>query len=66
MSDNKKKTGEPDRSMINTSEKYEMQYWKEKFGVSPQQLTGAVRSVGNDAKDVEKYLKDKNKNKNKK
>lgn len=61
MADNKKKTGEPDRSMINTSEKYEMEYWKKKFDVSSQQLTGAVRSVGNNAKDVEKYLKDKNK-----
>ncbi|MEL1244985.1 DUF3606 domain-containing protein [Flavobacterium sp. DGU11] len=60
MSDNKKKTGEPDRSLINTSEKYEMEYWTKKFSVSPQQLTGAVRAVGSNAKDVEKYLKDKN------
>jgi len=62
MSDNKKKTGEPDRSKINTGEKYEMEYWKKKFDVSPQQLTGAVRSVGTNAKDVEKYLKGKKKN----
>jgi hypothetical protein len=61
MSDNKKKTGEPDRSRINTSERYEMDYWKDKFGVSPQQLTGAVRAVGNGAKDVENYLKNKKK-----
>lgn len=60
MGDNKKKTGEPDRSLINTSEKYEMEYWTKKFGVSPQQLTGAVRAVGSNAKDVGKYLKDKN------
>jgi len=61
MSDNKKKTGEPDRSLINTGENYEMQYWKDKFKVSPQQLTGAVRAVGNKATAVEKYLKDKKK-----
>jgi len=33
MSDNKKKTGEPDRSKINTGEKYEMEYWKKKLDV---------------------------------
>jgi hypothetical protein len=59
MSDNKKKTGEPDRSRISTGERYEMDYWKEKFGVSSQQLSGAVRAVGNNAKDVEAYLKEK-------
>jgi len=61
MSDNKKNTGEPDRSKINTSEKYEMDYWKKKFDVSSQQLTGAVQFVGTNAKDVEKYLKGKKK-----
>jgi len=61
MSDNKKKTGEPYRSLINTGEKYEMQYWKDKFNVSSQQLTGAVRAVGNKATEVEKYLKNKKK-----
>lgn len=66
MSDNKKKTGEPDRSKINTSERYEMDYWKDKFKVSPQQLTGAVRAVGSGAKEVEKYLKDKKDKKGKK
>jgi len=57
--DNKSKVGQPDRSRINTSERYEMDYWKNKFGVSSQQLTGAVRAVGNSAKAVEEYLKDK-------
>jgi len=61
MSDDKKKTGEPDRSRINTNERYEMDYWKNKFKVSSQQLTGVVRAVGTDAKAVEKYLNGKNK-----
>ena len=61
MADNKNKKGEPDRSLINTSEKYEMQYWKDKFNVSGQQLTGAVRAVGNKATEVEQYLKNKKK-----
>ena len=59
MSDNKKKTGKPDRIRINTSEPYEMQYWKKELGVSPQQLTGAVRAVGPMVKDVRKYFKNK-------
>jgi len=61
MSDSKKKTGNPDRSTINTKEPYEMQYWKDKFGVSSQQLTGAVRAAGKNAKAVEEYLKSKKK-----
>ncbi|MGQ2984998.1 DUF3606 domain-containing protein [Flavobacterium sp.] len=43
----------PGLSGISTSEKYEMDYWKEKFGVSSPQLSGPVRAVGNNAKDVE-------------
>ena len=61
MSDNKSKKGPADRSKINMNEDYEKQYWKEKFNVSGQALAGAVRAVGNGAKEVEKYLKDKNK-----
>lgn len=57
--DNKSKKGYQDRSKINTKEKYEMDYWKNKFGVSGQQLAGAVRVVGNGAKKVEAYLKGK-------
>lgn len=56
MSDNKQKKGQPDRSRISLSEDYEKQYWREKFGVSGQALAAAVRKVGNDPKDVGKYL----------
>jgi hypothetical protein len=57
MSDNKKKTGEPDRSRISTKEKYEMDYWKKELNVSSQQLVGAVRAAGNSASAVREYLK---------
>ncbi len=46
-----------DRSRVNTSEDYEVRYWSQKFGVSPEQLKAAVRKVGNSAKAVEKELK---------
>ena len=59
MADDRKKRGKADRSTINMSEDYEKQYWKKKFGVSGQQLAGAVRAVGKSAKKVEAYLKDK-------
>lgn len=57
MTDSKKNRGEPDRSLINTTEDYEVRYWSEKFGVSPQQLKETVKKVGNSAKAVEKSLK---------
>lgn len=59
MADDKTKRDYHDRTRINTSERYEMAYWKKKFRVSGQQLAGAVRAVGPTVKKVEKYLKDK-------
>jgi hypothetical protein len=56
MSDNKKNVGSPDRDRINLSEKYEVQYWAEKFGVSAEELREAVQKVGTVATDVENYL----------
>jgi hypothetical protein len=57
MSDNKQNTGNADRSRVSTSEDYEVQYWKEKFGVSSEELKAAVAQVGNSADKVEEYLK---------
>lgn len=59
MPDNKKLKGEPDRNKVALGERYEVEYLKKKFGVSSQQVVGAVRAVGNDRKQVEAYLKDK-------
>ena len=55
--DNKKKTGSPDRDRINVNEKYELQDWSKKLGVSQDDLKKAVAAVGTSAKDVEKHLK---------
>lgn len=58
--DDKKKTGTPDRDLINVNEPYEVRDWADKFGVTHVQLKAAVNAVGNSAKKVEAYL---NKNK---
>lgn len=55
--DNKAKVGNPDRQRVNVNEDYEVQYWSKKFGASADELKKAVKAVGTQAKDVEKYLK---------
>lgn len=59
MADDKSKRDYRDRTRINTSEEYEMSYWKKALRVSGQQLAGAVRAVGPSVKKVKEYLKDK-------
>lgn len=57
MSDDKNNRGSQDRSRINTSEDYELDYWTAKFGVSRDELRNAVDQVGSSADAVEEYLK---------
>jgi hypothetical protein len=61
MPDNKRSTGNRDRSRVAASEDYEVRHVAEKLDVSTQQVTGAIRAVGNKREDVEKYIKDKKK-----
>ena len=56
MADNKKEIGKADRDRISLSEDYEVQDWSKKFNVTPEKLKRAVKEVGNNAKDVEKFL----------
>lgn len=56
MSDDKNNRGPQDRSRINTSEDYELDYWTAKFGVSRDELRNAVDQVGSSAEAVEEYL----------
>jgi hypothetical protein len=44
MSDDLSKKGMQDRTRINTSEDYELRYWSEKLGVSPDRLKAAVQN----------------------
>ncbi|HZR03050.1 MAG TPA: DUF3606 domain-containing protein [Burkholderiales bacterium] len=59
MSDDKSKKGPADRTRVNVNEDYELRYWSEKFGVSPDTLRAAVKKVGVMADDVERELKRK-------
>lgn len=57
MADDKSKAGTHDRSRINLSEPYEVRDWTKKFGVTKEELTTAVKQVGDRAADVEAHLK---------
>lgn len=57
MSDDKRETGNPDRQRIAMGEDYEVRDWSRKFGVTPEKLQQAVDAVGNQADDVEAWLK---------
>jgi len=60
MADNKSKKGRQDRNQVSGSENYEIQYFKNKMGVSSQAVAGAIRATGtNDRKVLEKYLKER-------
>ncbi|PHK27863.1 hypothetical protein VF13_41155 [Nostoc linckia z16] len=59
MADNKAMRGGQDRSRINIYESYEVQYWKEKFDITADELRDAVAAVGTSAADVEQYLQSK-------
>ena len=59
MADDKSKKRPQDASKVNVNEPYEMEYWKNKFGCTPQQLRDAVKKVGTGAAAIEKELKKK-------
>jgi hypothetical protein len=42
---------------INVNERWEIQYWTERMGVTDAQLREAVRMVGPTAGEVRKYLR---------
>ena len=49
--------GPQDRSRISLLEPHEVQYWADKFNVSKERLSEAVRNVGHSADAVERELK---------
>ncbi|WP_333621081.1 DUF3606 domain-containing protein [Sphingobacterium multivorum] len=62
MADSKSKKGKADRNKVSGSENYEIQYFKDKMGVSSQAVIGAIRATGsNDRKTLEEYLKKRHK-----
>jgi hypothetical protein len=56
MADHPRKKGRPDRDRIKIDEEYELRYWSEKLGVSPEQIQSAVAKVGPMVKDVRDHL----------
>ncbi len=62
MADNKSKKGKQDRNKVSGSENYEIQYFKDKMGVSSQAVAGAMRATrSNDRKILEEYLRKRHK-----
>lgn len=56
MTDNKNLRGEPDRSLINMNEPYEVEHWTKRLGCTRQRLQQAVNAVGNSAVKVGAWL----------
>jgi hypothetical protein len=57
MTDDLDNRGPQDRTRISLMEPYEVQYWADKFGVSKERLSEAVRKVGHSAEAVSRHLK---------
>ena len=47
------------KTRIDLNQSYQVAYWKERFGISQEELGKAVRAAGELAKKVEAYLKSK-------
>lgn len=56
MLDDKSKKAPQDSSKINIHEDYEIAYWTNKFGCTPEQLKDAVNKVGTGVEAVKKHL----------
>jgi len=54
--DSKINRGQPDRSLINMEEDYEVKYWTKHLRVSREDLQRAIDKVGNAAAAVRKEL----------
>ncbi len=61
MPDSRTKRGSRDRARVAGGQSWEVRHVAEKFGVSAQQVTGAIRAVGNNRKQVEAYIRNKSK-----
>jgi uncharacterized protein DUF3606 len=54
-----KKRDYGDKTRIDMNQSYQVAYWKERFGVSEEELSEAVRVVGALARRVEAHMKSK-------
>ena len=56
MPDDTTQRGPRDSSRINVHERWELDYWSQKFGVTHEELKAAVAAVGPMVNDVRQYL----------
>jgi uncharacterized protein DUF3606 len=56
MPDDLTNRGPQDRSRINVNEPWELDYWCNELGVSPERLKEAVSRVGVMVADIRRYL----------
>ncbi|RZJ28652.1 MAG: DUF3606 domain-containing protein [Flavobacterium sp.] len=57
MSDNKENTDKRDRTQVNMNEPYEVQYWSDKFNITPDELRSVVDRAGSEeVKEIERTL----------
>lgn len=54
-----KKRDYGNKTRIDIRQSYQVAYWKERFGVSQEELSEAVHAAGELARKVEEYLKSK-------
>jgi Protein of unknown function (DUF3606) len=54
-----KKRDYGNKTRIDLNQSYQVAYWKERFGVTEQELSEAVHAAGALARKVEEYLKSK-------
>ena len=57
--DNKGKVDKHDKYAINIHDKYEIEYWSTKFGLSAEELLKAVEEVGDSSIDVKEHIRRK-------
>lgn len=56
----KKESGDKrDKYAINMHDKYEIEYWSTKFGVSAEELLKVVEEIGDSSIDVKEYIRRK-------
>jgi hypothetical protein len=56
MTDDRKKPREPDRSLINLEEDYEVRYWCKELRLEPDRLRQMVQEHGNSAEKIREAL----------
>ena len=54
MADDKSNVGEPDRSRVSGSERYEVSYFAQKHGISSEQTRELIKKHGNDRETLDR------------